>query len=201
MTTAVLSPLRKQGDVSKDPTAPTTVPQGSSAPATATTSHEQGSDTSPTATTACTYGSGSPLLDTLAHCYTPMVHLDPLLTSIKGRSRALVREGGRAGEHADAQGSRPLSLSPSRTLVTPYCKSIHPGRRTTRGRGFPLLSPPCVPSRADPFGLGHARQFTRRSRDPPGSKRRHHENRHKGKIYMSSTLGIYPMVHSLKPIR
>jgi hypothetical protein len=76
----------------------------------------------------------------------PVVHLDPLLTSIKGRSRALVREGGRAGERADAQGSR--SLSPSRTLVTPYCKRIRPGRRTTRGRSFPLLfSPLCSVSR------------------------------------------------------
>jgi hypothetical protein len=49
------SPLRKQGDVSKDPTAPTAIlPQGSSAPPTATTSHEQGAKTSPTATTAYT---------------------------------------------------------------------------------------------------------------------------------------------------
>jgi hypothetical protein len=48
-------PLRKQGDVSKDPTAPTAVLlQGSSAPPTATTPHEQGSNTSPTATSACT---------------------------------------------------------------------------------------------------------------------------------------------------
>jgi hypothetical protein len=48
-------PLRKQGDVSKDPTAPTAVlPQGSSAPPTSMTSHEQGINTSPTATTACT---------------------------------------------------------------------------------------------------------------------------------------------------
>jgi hypothetical protein len=48
-------PLRKQGDVSKDPTAPTAVLlQGSSAPPTATTSHEQGAKTSPTATSACT---------------------------------------------------------------------------------------------------------------------------------------------------
>jgi hypothetical protein len=69
MTTAALSPLRKQGDVSKDPTAPTAVlPRGSSATPTATTSHEQGATTSltattsheqgattsPTATTACT---------------------------------------------------------------------------------------------------------------------------------------------------
>jgi hypothetical protein len=55
MTTAALSPLRKQGDVSKDPIAPTAVlPQGSSTLPTATTSHEQGAKTSPTATTAYT---------------------------------------------------------------------------------------------------------------------------------------------------
>jgi hypothetical protein len=55
MTTEVLSPLQKQGDVSKDPIAPTVVLlQGSSAPPTATTSHEQGAKTSPTATSACT---------------------------------------------------------------------------------------------------------------------------------------------------
>jgi hypothetical protein len=55
MTMVVLSLLRKQGDVSKDPIASTAMlPQGSSAPPTATTSHEQGSNTSPTATTACT---------------------------------------------------------------------------------------------------------------------------------------------------
>jgi hypothetical protein len=62
-------------------------------------------------------------------------------------------KGGHAGGRADAQA---VSLSPSRTLVTPYCKRIRPGRRTTRGRGFLLLSPPCVPSRADRSGLGHA---------------------------------------------
>jgi hypothetical protein len=117
MTTAALSPLRKQGDVSKDPTA-------------------------------------------------PIVHLGPLLTSIKGRSRALVREGGRAGERADGQA---LSLSPSRMLVTPYCKHIRPGRRTTRAAVFPLVL------RLAPTHLGWdtQRQFTRRSRDPPRSKRRH----------------------------
>jgi hypothetical protein len=41
-----------------------------------------------------------------------------------------------------------VSLSPSRTLVTPYCKRIRPGRRTTQGHGFPLLfSPLCSVSR------------------------------------------------------
>jgi hypothetical protein len=72
-----------------------------------------------------------------------IVHLGPLLTSIKGRSRALIRKGGRAGERADGQA---LSLSPSRTLVTPYCKRIRPGRRITRV-AVPLFSPLCSISR------------------------------------------------------
>jgi hypothetical protein len=110
MMTAVLSPLRKQGDVSKVPTAPTAVLlQGSSDPPTATTPRAQGSSTSPTATLACTHGFGTSLPDTLAHSYTPVVHLDPLLASIKGRSRALMREGSRAGGRAD-------ELAPSLSL-------------------------------------------------------------------------------------
>jgi hypothetical protein len=138
MTTAALSPLRKQGGVSKDPTAPTVVlPRGSSAPPTATTSHEQGAKTSPTATTALSY-----------------------------------EKVGRAGERADAQGS--LSLSPTRTLVTPYCKRIRPGRTTTRRPRFPLTVSPPFMFRLAPTHLGWdtQRQFTRRSRDPPGSKHR-----------------------------
>jgi hypothetical protein len=145
MTTAVLSPLRKQGDVSKVPTAPTDVLlQGPSAPPTATTSHEQGTNTSLTATSACRTDSGSSLPDTLAHCYTPIVHMGPLLTSIKERSRALVREGGRTGGWADEHAH---SLSPSRTLVTPYCKRIRPGRRTTRAAVPLIVSPLCSVSR------------------------------------------------------
>jgi hypothetical protein len=111
MTTATLGPLRKQGDVSKVPTAPMAVLlQCSSAPPTSTISRTQGSSTSPIATTACTQGSGTSLPDTLAHSYAPIVHLDPLLASIKGRSRALMREGRRAGGRADEQ-ARTLSLS------------------------------------------------------------------------------------------
>jgi hypothetical protein len=93
MTTVVLSPLRKQGDVSKVLATPTAVLlQGSSTSPTATLSPTQGSSTSPTATLACMQGSGTSLPDTLAHIYTPTVHLDPLLASIKGRSRAFMRE-------------------------------------------------------------------------------------------------------------
>jgi hypothetical protein len=113
MTSVVLSPLRKQGDVNRIPaTPPAVLLQGSSTSSTATLSRTQGPSTSPTATLACTQGSGTSLPDTLAHSYTPIVHLDPLLASIKGRSMAFLEEGvaqGRANEQA-------LSLA---TLVTP----------------------------------------------------------------------------------
>jgi hypothetical protein len=62
-----------------------------------------------------------------------------------------------------------LSLSPSRTFVTPYCKRIRPGRRTTRRSQFPLtVSPLCVPSHADPSGLGHAATIYSSVQGPPG---------------------------------
>jgi hypothetical protein len=60
-----------------------------------------------------------------------------------------------------------LSLSPSRTLVTPYCKRIRPGRRTTRA-AVPFFAPPCVPFRADPSGLGHAATIYSSVHGPPG---------------------------------
>jgi hypothetical protein len=130
MTTVALSPLRKQGDVSKVLTAPTAVLlQGSNAPPIATTPCTQGPSTSPTATLACTQGSSSSLPDTLAHCYTPIVHLDPLLASIKGRARALIQEGGRAG----------LYLSPSRTLVTPTASAPTLAQDNTRPPFSPFV--------------------------------------------------------------
>jgi hypothetical protein len=106
------------------------------------------------------------MLDTLAHCYTAIVHLDPLLTPIKGSSRAPVREGwprGRTGQRIRLS----LPLSPTWTLVTPYCKRIHPPWAGTRV--FPLLfSPLCVPSHADPSGLGHAATIYSSVQGPPG---------------------------------
>jgi hypothetical protein len=142
----VLSPLRKQGDVSKIPAAPTAVLlQGSSAPPTAPIPRTKGSSTSLTATLACTRGSGTSLPDTLAHSYTPIVHLDPLLASIKGRFRAFMREG-RAGGRANKQAH---SLSLSRTLVTPTTSTPPLGA----GQHEPRF-PPCVPSHANPSGLG-----------------------------------------------
>jgi hypothetical protein len=109
--------------------------------------------------------SGSSLPDTLAYCYTPIVHLDPLLTSIKGRSRALIQEGGRAGGRADEQ---TLSLSLA-NACNPLLQ-VHPlWHRITRGRGFPPFVFRLAPTH---LGWGMQRQFTRQSMDPPGSKRR-----------------------------
>jgi hypothetical protein len=165
MTTAVLSPLRKQGDVSKVPAAPTAMLlQGSSAPSTVTTPRTQSSSTSPTATLACTQGSDTSLPDTLAHSYTPTVHLDPLLASIKGRSRASIR---RVAREDGLTNRLALSLSPSRTLVTPTA-SASPWRRITRATAFPL----CSISRQPIWAGTRSDNFTRRSRDLPGSKRR-----------------------------
>jgi hypothetical protein len=72
------------------------------------------------------------------------------------RTRGATREGGLTD-----------GLSPplSRAIVTPYCKRIRPGRRITRAA---VLFPPCVPSRADPSGLGHAATFYSSVQGPPG---------------------------------
>jgi hypothetical protein len=144
MTTAALSPLRKQGDVSKDSTAPTAVlPPGSSAPPTATTPHEPGAKTSPAATMACTQGASSSLLDTLAHCYTP--HCTPGFSpyAYKRKDQGPLTEGWPRGEGLD--GARvSLSLSPAWTLVTPYYKRTRPGRGTnTKAAGFTFYA--CLP--------------------------------------------------------
>jgi hypothetical protein len=169
----VLSPLRKQGDVSKDPTAPTAVLlQGSSAPPTATTSHEQGSNTSPTATSACTWGSGSPLLDTLAHCYTPRCTPGPSPYVYKRKV-----QGPRTKKVAAREDGLTHMLSLSFSLAN-ACNPLlqaHPpwAQDNTRPR-FPLLFSPLVsPSRADPSGLGHATTIYSLVQGPPGSKRRH----------------------------
>jgi hypothetical protein len=147
MTTVVLSPLRKQGDISKIPAAPTAVLlQSSSAPLTATLPRTQRSSTPPTATLACTQGSGISLTDTLAHSYTPIVHLDPLLASTKGGPGPSC-ERGRTGERADEQ-AHLLSLA---NACNPYYERI-PLAQDNTSRVFP----PCVPSRANPSGLRHA---------------------------------------------
>jgi hypothetical protein len=168
MTTVVLIPLRKQGDVSRIPAAPPAVLlQGSGTSPTATLSRTQGSSTSPTATLACTQGSGTSLPDTLVHSYTPTVHLDPLLASIKGRSRAFLRGGG-GGRAGEERAKRTCSLSLARDACNPYYK--HTPRREIIQVVFLL----CVPSCANPSGRGTQRQiyWLAHGPPPPGPKRR-----------------------------
>jgi hypothetical protein len=160
MTTVVLSPLRKQGDVSKIPAAPTAMLlQGSGTSLTATLSPTQGSSTSPTATLACTQGSGTSLPDTLAPSYTPTVHLDPLLASIKGRFRAFMQEVARENELTTRL---TLSLSLA-NACNPYYEHTPLARDNTS-----RVSPLCSISRQPIWAGTRNDKFTRRSRDPRG---------------------------------
>jgi hypothetical protein len=92
MTSMVLSSLQKQGNVSRIHAAPpAALLQGSSTSLTATLARIQGSSTSPPAT--------------LAHSYTPIVHLDHLLVSIKGDVQGLPK-GANQGEQRQAKWER-----------------------------------------------------------------------------------------------
>jgi hypothetical protein len=139
MTLVVLSPLRKQGDVSRIPAASTAVLlQGSSTSPTATLSRTQGSSTSPTATLACTQGSGTPLPDTLAQSYTPYCTsgLSPCI--YKREVQGLPAEGSRGGGVARGnEQTNMLSLSRA-TLVTPTTST--PLVRDNTSRIPPLYS-------------------------------------------------------------
>jgi hypothetical protein len=145
MTTVVLSPLRKQGDVSRIPAAPPAVLlQGSGTSPMATLSHTQGSSTSPTATLACTQGSGTSLPDTLAHKLHPHCTPGPSPCIYKREVQGL-HAGGSRGGTSKRTGSLPLSrMLVTPTMSTPWCK-------ITRA-----AFPSCVPSCANPSGQGHA---------------------------------------------
>jgi hypothetical protein len=165
MTTVVLSPLRKQGDVSKIPATPTAVLlQGSGAPPMTTLPRTQGSSTSPTATLACTQGSGTSLPDTLAPSYAPHCTPGPSPCIYK-RKGAFMRKG-RAGEGAD-EPALSLSLSPRANACNPYCKHT-PWRGATRAAFSPIVF------RLAPTHLGWdaQRQIYSSVQGPPGSKRR-----------------------------
>jgi hypothetical protein len=72
---------------------------------------------------------------------------------------ALIREGGHVGGRADEQA---LSLANAcNTLVQAH----PPWAQDNTSRGS---SPPCVPSRADPSGLGHAATIYSSVQGPPG---------------------------------
>jgi hypothetical protein len=166
MTTVVLSPLRKQGDVSKIPAAPTAVLlQGSGTSSTATLPRTQGSSTSPTATLACTQGSGTSLPDTLAHSYTPHCTPGPSPCIYKREVQGLHARTRRVARKNEL--TNRLTLSRARTLVTPTT-SASPWHRITRA----VFSPLCSISRQPIWARTHSDKFTRRSRDPAGSKHR-----------------------------
>jgi hypothetical protein len=76
-----------------------------------------------------------------------------------------------ARENGPTHKALALSLSPTRTLVTPYCKRTRPGRRATRRlrvSALPVSSPLRAPSRADPSGLGHVATIHSSVQGPPG---------------------------------
>jgi hypothetical protein len=147
MMTVVLSPLRKQGDVSRIPAAPTAaLLQGSGTSPTATLPRTQGSSTSPTGTLACTQGSGTSLPDTLAHSYTPHCTPGPSPCIYKREVQGL-HAGGARGNELTNRLTLSLSLANACNPYydhTPWCEIIRAA-----------LSP-CVPSRANPSGQGHA---------------------------------------------
>jgi hypothetical protein len=162
MTIVVLSPLRKQGDISRIPAAPPAMLlQGSGTSSTATLSSTQGSSTSPTATLACTHGSGTSLPDTLAHSYTPYCTPGPSPCIYKREVQGLPAGGSRGGT-SKRTGS--LSLSLSRDACNPYYE--HPLVRDNTSH-IPLLcsilrQPICAGTRSD--------KFTGWLTDPPGSE-------------------------------
>jgi hypothetical protein len=94
--------------------------------------------------------------------------MGPLLTPIKGRSRALVREGWPRGR----TGWRTVSLSLSHANACNPLLQAHPtwAQDNTKAAGFPFAVFPPFVIRITPTHLGWdtRRQFTRRSRDPPG---------------------------------
>jgi hypothetical protein len=138
MTPIALSPLRQQGDISRVLAALSAVLlQDSGAPPAATPSHVQRSSSPPTATLACTQGLGTPLPDTLAHSYAPVVHMNSLLASIKGESRATLKGVQRV--RARGSGVRALSLSLTRHACNPYCER-HPCCRIIQGLSHILCS-------------------------------------------------------------
>jgi hypothetical protein len=111
----------------------------------------------------------------LAHCYTPHCTPGPSPYVYKRKVQGSRTRRLAARENGLTHKALALSLSPTRTVVTPYYKRIHPpwAQDNTKAAVSPYCSPPFV-SRLAPTHLDWdtQRQFTRRSRDPPGSKRR-----------------------------
>jgi hypothetical protein len=111
----------------------------------------------------------------MAHCYTSYCTPGPSPYAYKRKVQGSLTK--RLAAREDGTTRRVPRSPPTRTLVTPYCKRTRPGRRITRRPWVFPFSPSLLPPfvlRLAPTHLGWdtRRQFTRRSRDPPGSKRR-----------------------------
>jgi hypothetical protein len=160
----VLSPLRKQGDVSRIPAAPSVaLLQGSGTSSTATLSHKQGSSTSPIATLACTQGSGTSLPDTLAHkLHPPHCTPGPSPCIYKREVQGLPARGSRGGT-SKRTGSLSLSLA---NACNPYYEHT-PLVRDNTSHVFPL----CSISRQPIWAGALNDKFTGWLTDPPGPKR------------------------------
>jgi hypothetical protein len=150
MTTVVLSPLRKQGDVSRIPAAPSAaLLQGSGTSPMATLSHTQGSSTSPTATLACTQGSGTSLPVTLAHSYNSHCTPGPSPCIYKREVQALPAGGSKGGRAEGRAYEQAHSLSRA-SACNPYYE------HTTWCEIIRAAFSPCVPFRANSSRQGHA---------------------------------------------
>jgi hypothetical protein len=130
----------------------------------------------------------------LAHCYTPHCTPGPPPYAYKRKVQGSLTRRLAAREDGTARAG--LSPPPTRTLVTPYCKRTRPGRRTnTKAAGFPFtpvsLFPPFVLRLAPThLGWGTRRQFTRRSRDPPGWNADNNQNPQLGLIALTLSLSL-----------
>jgi hypothetical protein len=117
----------------------------------------------------------------LAHCYTPHCTPGSFPYAYKRKVQGPLTEGWPRGEGRD--GARVRPLAPSRVNACNPVLQAHPiwARDKHEGRRISPLTPvslrllPPFALRLAPthLGWGTRRQFTRRSRDPPGSKRRH----------------------------
>jgi hypothetical protein len=150
------------------PAAPTAMLlQGSSTSPTAMLPHTQGSSTSLTATLACTQGSGTCLPDTLAHSYTPHCTPGPSPCIYKREVQGLHVRGGRVARENELTNRLTLSLSLSRTLVTPTTSTLSLAwGNTSRVFSLVFLLTPTH------LGWDAHRQIYSSVQDPPGSKRR-----------------------------
>jgi hypothetical protein len=116
----------------------------------------------------------------LAHCYTPHCTPGSFPYASKRKVQGPLTEGWPRGEGRD--GARVRPLAPSRVDACNPLLQAHPtwARDKHEGRGISPLTPvslrllPPFALRLAPthLGWGTRRQFTRRSRDPPGSKHR-----------------------------